>query len=234
MSDVVYVVRAVDGGPVKIGRTRSDRVQQRLSELQTGNPSVLRCIAVLEGGRELEAELHWRFAHLKCGGGSEWFKVDNELGGVLAEWTAQADGETITPDFSRSSLRWTCDVCGRKIGQGRGAIGVSSSASWGAWNALNTHESNLQGDDAACRSALRFRTMAELAPAVGLRARWSAFHEECVGTSRDCWYAFEVERVSSWAQLLDLTLHLMGRVEGDASDWPQFLRSQLGDSWRQA
>jgi hypothetical protein len=63
-------------------------------DIRSGNPTQLRLLAVVPGGREVEQELHARFSHLRRRG--EWFDRAPEL---LAEierlanpiWRPEAD-----------------------------------------------------------------------------------------------------------------------------------------------
>jgi hypothetical protein len=71
----VYMIQTGDDGPVKIGLTRD--VRRRLETLQISSPTRLRLLALFEGSRELECELHRRFAAARIKG--EWFKPIPEL-----------------------------------------------------------------------------------------------------------------------------------------------------------
>lgn len=75
--DIVYLVQAGDSGPIKIGHTLAERLDQRLGELQTGSPQRLRLLATLPGGKSREAELHRKFQSNRISG--EWFKPTPEL-----------------------------------------------------------------------------------------------------------------------------------------------------------
>lgn len=94
---VVYVVQASWGGPVKIGTARRGRVEQRLKELQTGNPARLVVRQLLTGGRGVENELHLRFAHLRLSG--EWFLCTDEIRNALnCCWDNEQDGCSLGVD----------------------------------------------------------------------------------------------------------------------------------------
>ncbi len=71
MSFSTYVIQAVSGGPIKIGRTASDP-KKRLRELQTGSPEPLRIVHVFDGDHE--RELHDRLSAYRLHG--EWFRPD--------------------------------------------------------------------------------------------------------------------------------------------------------------
>lgn len=71
----VYFFRIGEDGPIKIGFTK--RIRHRLAVVQVDNPSMVRLIAVMEGGRKEEFVLHKRFEEHRLYG--EWFDPDNEL-----------------------------------------------------------------------------------------------------------------------------------------------------------
>jgi len=69
-----YFVQSVDGGPIKIGITRTSP-EARLSGLQTGSPLQLRIVGLIAGDQE--KMLHERFAKIRLHG--EWFTPTDEL-----------------------------------------------------------------------------------------------------------------------------------------------------------
>lgn len=71
----VYFIQGVDGGPIKIGYARNP--EARLKDLQLASPVQLRLLAIVDGGKPRETELHQRFAHLRSHG--EWFIADESL-----------------------------------------------------------------------------------------------------------------------------------------------------------
>lgn len=71
----VYFMRVGETGPIKIGFTKN--VRHRLSVVQVDNPTLVRLIAVTEGGRKEEFQLHKRFAKYRLYG--EWFEPSTEL-----------------------------------------------------------------------------------------------------------------------------------------------------------
>jgi hypothetical protein len=75
--DVVYVIQALDGGPVKIGHTTFDAVDRRRQDLQTGNPRQLVIRALFSGGLWLEQALHEYFHESRLVG--EWFSLSPQL-----------------------------------------------------------------------------------------------------------------------------------------------------------
>lgn len=77
----VYFVQGVGGGPVKIGHSASPSA--RLTSLQVGSPSVLRVVATMRGGFEVERTLHRAFAKDRLHG--EWFDPSRELMAFIDE-----------------------------------------------------------------------------------------------------------------------------------------------------
>jgi hypothetical protein len=82
LTGVVYFLQAEPGDPVKIGYAK-DRagVERRLRAAQLGHPAALRVLAIMDGGRVLEAELHRRFANDRIYG--EWFRPSPGLLGLI-------------------------------------------------------------------------------------------------------------------------------------------------------
>lgn len=97
--EVVYLVTAEIGGPVKIGRTRADRVKSRLKELQTGNPQPLRVVRMFSGGRDLEQHLHKVFGPYRIGAKGEWFEYAGPVRNMLEApvWVDPDTCETYLP-----------------------------------------------------------------------------------------------------------------------------------------
>ena len=76
----VYFILDVKSGAVKIGK--ANNIEERISDLQTGNPNLLRVEYFIEckseeHSFELEKKLHKKFEHLNLIG--EWFKYDTDL-----------------------------------------------------------------------------------------------------------------------------------------------------------
>lgn len=85
----VYILRAGDSGPVKIGftsQTTPSFVVDRFNALQTGNHELLQLIRLLDGGADLEQALFQRFAHLRLH--RSWYRFDDAMLGDLGapEW----------------------------------------------------------------------------------------------------------------------------------------------------
>lgn len=75
----VYFVRAVSGGPVKIGK--ADNPAKRLEVLQACSPEKLEILAVCLGGLAAEKHIHRRFAATRLHG--EWFQWSEALASLL-------------------------------------------------------------------------------------------------------------------------------------------------------
>lgn len=79
----VYFILDPDRKCIKIGF--SANVDARFENLQHGNPSPLRLLATVVGGRSREYQIHKRVRHLRLHG--EWFKDCKELRGLIKELT---------------------------------------------------------------------------------------------------------------------------------------------------
>jgi hypothetical protein len=62
---VIYFLQAEPGGPIKIGHAVDPSRRRRQLEKHYGR--ALHALAVIEGDREREREIHRRFAHLRIG-----------------------------------------------------------------------------------------------------------------------------------------------------------------------
>lgn len=80
---MIYFV--LNGEFVKIGV--SDAPRKRIASLQTGSPFPLEVLAIVEGGYELEAELHRRFAAYRLLG--EWFQYAPPIQELIASMPNQ-------------------------------------------------------------------------------------------------------------------------------------------------
>jgi hypothetical protein len=74
---VIYFIQDETLNLIKIGFTDADDATPRLRALQTGNPSVLVLLITMLGSKEIEAQLHTRFASARERG--EWFRPVPEL-----------------------------------------------------------------------------------------------------------------------------------------------------------
>lgn len=73
---MIYFIQAENGGPIKIGHAK-DRLEQRLAELQIGNPYILKVLGTIEGDRKVEYALHKKFRHVCYR--NEWFDDCEEI-----------------------------------------------------------------------------------------------------------------------------------------------------------
>jgi hypothetical protein len=73
--EIVYFIGIVELEAIKIGTTGN--LTSRMSNLRTASPVKPELLAVLEGGRDLEATMHNRFQNLRING--EWFRAAPEL-----------------------------------------------------------------------------------------------------------------------------------------------------------
>ena len=71
----VYIIRAGEHGPVKIGWT--DVIVTRLSKMQIDNHETLILLRLFDGGRAEERQLHQRFADLHLHG--EWHSYSKAM-----------------------------------------------------------------------------------------------------------------------------------------------------------
>ena len=74
----VYLIRARDGGPVKIGWAND--VEARRKQLQVSHHQPLQVIRVIEGRRATEGWLHDRFGAQRLEG--EWFRFHADMAAV--------------------------------------------------------------------------------------------------------------------------------------------------------
>lgn len=68
----VYFIQGECGGAIKIGYSKN--VTQRLKELQTGYPDILKVIKIIPGNEAREALIHEELAGYRLNG--EWFRPD--------------------------------------------------------------------------------------------------------------------------------------------------------------
>ena len=80
----VYFIRNSGTGQIKIGIAVDPN--HRIKTLQTGSADRLELLGTMPGGRELESELHDRFAETRVGG--EWFEPSGELADYIEEHAA--------------------------------------------------------------------------------------------------------------------------------------------------
>lgn len=114
MRDWTYFIQAENGGPIKIGYTSKDNPEDRLRDLQTGNPNQLRLVAAIPSN--IERDLHRKFSHIRIKG--EWFESTDELLSFIdsLQQKSASDPESVSfsQTFEDSGLSW--DILGYGLG----------------------------------------------------------------------------------------------------------------------
>lgn len=90
---MIYFLQMRTGGPIKIGYAES--ASRRIRQLQTGNPTSLICLSLIEGTEENEAQIHERFRHLHARG--EWFRPTKELRNYISTLESVVELKAIRP-----------------------------------------------------------------------------------------------------------------------------------------
>jgi hypothetical protein len=86
---VIYFIQPRAGGLIKIGTTI--RLSDRLKQLATECGEELQVLAVVEGSRPEERDLHQRFGHLRRHG--EWFEPGDDLLAFVVRDAQPWDGQ---------------------------------------------------------------------------------------------------------------------------------------------
>lgn len=92
----VYFIQCGDGGPIKIGYSKYESAENRLTTAQVYNPFLLKLLCVMPGGRRKEVELHQQFSKFQILG--EWFSSNKELLKII---NSQKYLGLTTKDFQR-------------------------------------------------------------------------------------------------------------------------------------
>lgn len=95
-SGYVYFIQCGDAGPIKIGYSKHESAENRLTVAQVYNPFLLTLLCVMPGGRRKEAELHECFSKFQILG--EWFSSNEDLLKIIA---SQKYLGLTTKDFQR-------------------------------------------------------------------------------------------------------------------------------------
>jgi hypothetical protein len=90
---MIYFIRRPDDGWIKIGVTV--RLSERLKQLCAEFGGELEVLAVVDGSRARERELHRQFSHLRAVG--EWFEPGDDLTGFIVAEGKRWDGEDEAP-----------------------------------------------------------------------------------------------------------------------------------------
>lgn len=92
----VYFIQCGDQGPIKIGFSKHESAENRLTVAQVYNPFLLTLLCVMPGGRRKEQQFHIQFHEFNILG--EWFSPNKELLNIIA---AQKYLGLTTKDFQR-------------------------------------------------------------------------------------------------------------------------------------
>ena len=115
----VYFIRAGEDGPIKIGYAANPR--KRLHTVQTAHWQTVRLVRLIDGGRDVERELHSRYQHLHIRG--EWFLFDASMLNVGAEIPHPAVPGRDESVHKALTKMGGATALGRAIGVSRQAIG---------------------------------------------------------------------------------------------------------------
>lgn len=85
---MIYFLRRPEGGPIKIGTTVC--LSRRLKELAAEHGCTFEVLAVVDGSRPEERELHQRFSGLRVV--NEWFEPGDDLLGFIVSDGREWDG----------------------------------------------------------------------------------------------------------------------------------------------
>ncbi len=89
---MVYFVQAIEGGPIKIGTTANLDVRLKTLESIYGRP--LAVLAIMEGGHDVEREIHARFNAHRFGR-TEQFRPASELMAFIGRPLLACAGDVI-------------------------------------------------------------------------------------------------------------------------------------------
>jgi hypothetical protein len=114
---MIYFIQRTTGGEIKIGTTV--RLSKRLRQLEMEYEADLNVLAIQDGGRETENELHQRFDHLRITG--EWFEPQDDLMDFILTSCREWDGTDEKPDTEVSvKIDETIYEKARVVAAGRG------------------------------------------------------------------------------------------------------------------
>lgn len=85
----VYFIQGENGGPIKIGYT--DKIANRLKQMQTGNPDNLVLLHLTSGGKIMEEQLHNQFSEYHYRG--EWYYPAKEILDYIHQLKIKAENE---------------------------------------------------------------------------------------------------------------------------------------------
>ncbi|MDO5681236.1 MAG: hypothetical protein Q4G46_00205 [Propionibacteriaceae bacterium] len=113
-------------------------------------------------------------------------------------------------------VTWICDSCSRPIADGDGYVQV-------LYDDKRRYRQERKAWDAAHLG--RIRCAADLL-ALPEPAKWHALHTDC-DPSPGTGYGFGVERIRTYRDALEWTVHLMGKVWLQDTDWDYLLERVL-------
>lgn len=102
---MIYFIRS--GRHVKIGYTKHS-MKRRLEDLQIGNPVKLEALAMIEGDRRAELDVHDLFNDIRVQG--EWFKLTDEVRAFIAASSPRSVEEV----DRENRLRWAQQAFDRR------------------------------------------------------------------------------------------------------------------------
>ena len=73
--ELVYIVNAIGTNSYKIGKSSKKSLKGRLSSIKTGSPLQIQLIATINGGFEIESQIHTELSCFRDKG--EWFKIED-------------------------------------------------------------------------------------------------------------------------------------------------------------
>lgn len=120
---MIYFIANRDRSRIKIGTTI--RLSQRLKQLVAEHGEGLEVLAVRDGDRDVERELHRRFAHLNVV--NEWFEPGDDLMGLIVSDGKPWDGSDEAPALPSPTLIRVSDEFADAIRKASALTDVSHS-----------------------------------------------------------------------------------------------------------
>lgn len=92
--EYVYFISSDD--KIKIGYTKN--IKRRLKQLQTSNSSQLILLGYIEGDKNVEKQLHKRFAQYRIRENGEWFNCNDEILDYINEYNLEPNTKVVQMD----------------------------------------------------------------------------------------------------------------------------------------
>ena len=92
--EYVYFISSDD--KIKIGYTKN--IKRRLKQLQTSNSSQLLLLGYIEGDKDVEKQLHKRFAQYRIRKNGEWFNCSDEILDYINEYNLEPNIKVVQMD----------------------------------------------------------------------------------------------------------------------------------------